>query len=436
MAAKSTKPRIDYAAPPLREEGPGGIFGMLGWLFIGYIVLLPIATAIISAGHQITQDRARFHVVNAITLTGFQSIKPISNFPVHAQVTMFILTLVGILFSMIVGGVCARRVLGMEWSDRKVVEFSFAAVGVMIVVGAIPLIGAGRSPFNALMLSASSFGNSGLYFEPSQDLSSVQSHDLFPTLLSWQTHLVLLPLAFIGALGVPVLMDVWGVVRRRGKLSLNSRVVLGFAGGLYLLFFVVFLAARCFTLWDVLKRSDGPLLLASSSAQAINARTLGFPFEYARDFPAVMQWLLMIAMVIGGGPASTAGGIKSTTIFELFRGSRRALRGENPGPSFGVAVTWVGIYAGMALLCLLPLIATTPEMRPDQLFFMTVSALSNVGLSHTAVQVVTPSLDFLTIAMLVGRLAPLMVLWWQARVVSPGQGAAGQAPPYENVAIG
>jgi Trk-type K+ transport system membrane component len=53
-------------------------------------------------------------------------------------------------------------------------------------------------------------------------------------------------------------------------------------------------------------------------------------------------------------------------------------------------------------------------MPADQLLFLSVSATSNVGLSHDALSLVTWPLGTLSILMLLGRAVPFLVLWWMA----------------------
>ena len=57
------------------------------------------------------------------------------------------------------------------------------------------------------MLSASSFGNSGLFLRP------------LPGIMSWQVYVIILPLAVLGSLGLPVLIDIYDAIRLRRALS-------------------------------------------------------------------------------------------------------------------------------------------------------------------------------------------------------------------------
>jgi trk system potassium uptake protein TrkH len=373
-------------------------------MFCLYLVLFPAGDLVLrwvnaaAGGTEITRDREVLTVVNSLTLSGFQLIIGVTTYPPAAQVVILALTLVAILFSLIVGGLAVVRILNLPYADRDVVRFALGATLLFVAVGCIPLIGR-YTPREAVMLSASAFGNGGLYF------------DRLPGFMSWETHLVLLPLAVAGGLGLPVLMEIADSVRRRRPLSGHSRTVIGMTAWLYLVTTVV-----CVIL-QAIDRSDQPLapLVGSSSVAAINTRTLGLPIPFVQDFPATVQWVLILSMIVGGSPGGTAGGAKTTTLVRIWRGVRAALRGGPPGRGFGLAAVWLGIYLMCTAMIFLSLLATVPQVVPERLLFLAVSAMSNVGLSHESISFVSPGLHVLSVGMLVGRLAPLMVLWWMAQ---------------------
>ena len=378
------------------------------WMFCGYLLLLPASEVVLrwtnlaAGGTAITPDRAIFMVINAITLSGFQSIIAVSTYPVPAQLVILALTLVGILFTLIVGGLAVVRILSLPYEDKRVMQFALIATVVFVAVGCIQLIGR-YTPLEAVMLSASSFGNSGVYF------------DRVPHHMDWPTHLVLLPLAVAGGLGLTVLMEIADSVRTRRALSRHARVVIGMTAWLYLATLVV-----CFLL-QAIDRTDEPLvpLIGSSSVAALNTRTLGFPIPFAQDFPTTVQWVLILSMIIGGSPGGTAGGTKTTTYVRIWHGVRAALRGEPAGRPFGLAAVWLGTYLLCTAVIFVLLLATVPQVVPERLLFLAVSAMSNVGLSHEAISFVSPGLHVLSAGMLVGRLTPLIILWWMAQSTPP-----------------
>jgi Trk-type K+ transport system membrane component len=91
----------------------------------------------------------------------------------------------------------------------------------------------------------------------------------------------------------------------------------------------------------------------------------------------------------------------------------------------GIAAVWVGAYEAIVLVSLLVLLWSEPQAPADRLVFLAVSAASNVGLSHEPVSLSAIGLYTLTVAMLVGRLAPMGVLWWTAMTTGDAELAVG-----------
>ena len=116
--------------------------------------------------------------------------------------------------------------------------------------------------------------------------------------------------------------------------------------------------------WTV--RQGGALryAVASSSAAAVNARTFGLPLEYANLLPRTAQWVVLALMAVGASPAGTAGGLKTTTLWQLARGARAALAGRPPGRLFGIAAAWVAAYALVVAAGFLLLLVQARRSRP------------------------------------------------------------------------
>jgi Trk-type K+ transport system membrane component len=114
--------------------------------------------------------------------------------------------------------------------------------------------------------------------------------------------------------------------------------------------------------------------------------------------------------------------LRGATLVELFSGVRRSLRGEAPGRHFAIAVTWAGIYLLLAIFVLGQWLRREPQIQGDRALFYTISAISNVGLSHEPLSVTVANSFLLSAGMLLGRILPIGILWWMAsepRSVSP-----------------
>lgn len=395
---------LDASAGEARGGG-----GTLRFLLLAYLTFTALAFLALHipgvgvAGQELGFRRTVFAAVNATTLTGFQ--QDVGSSRMGADVLRLVLTLGGTMFSLTAGGMALVRVIRLRYTDAQVVAAAGAATLVAMLAGAA-FLGSDRGLVPALLLSASAFGNSGLY------------SGRLPGVFDWETHLVLLPLAFAGALGVPVLMEVFDRITVGRRVSMHSRTVLVLAAGFYLLGFALLaglhLAVRA---PQSAGGRDVGHTLALASTFAVNSRTTGLPLELAGAFSRPAQWVLIALMVVGGSPAGTAGGIKTTAVYHLFSGFRNALRRRAVPRAFGIAGCWVGVYFAIVSVGFLLLLCTEPDTA-DRLLFLSVSAASNVGLSHDPVSITGNGLFTLSALMLAGRIAPLLVLWWMA--LSPG----------------
>ncbi len=125
-----------------------------------------------------------------------------------------------------------------------------------------------------------------------------------------------------------------------------------------------------------------------------------------------------LLMFIGGGSASTAGGIKVTTVAILIFIIYSEIRGETavnvgnrrlPRSIQRQALTLVALYATVIIISTLFLAATT-RFSLDNLLFEVISAAATVGLS-TGITAELPDFAkvWLSILMFIGRLGPVVV---------------------------
>jgi trk system potassium uptake protein len=204
-------------------------------------------------------------------------------------------------------------------------------------------------------------------------------------------------------------VDLISSIVHRHRLHWHTTAVLSMSATIYLIGLGLIVICEC---------SAGSLVrnaVVLGSAESLNSRTLGLPLGSFGSLSRASQWVVLVLMMIGGNPASTAGGIKTTTLFILARDSARLIRGEDVGRLYGFAVAWCGTYLLAIAATTLLLIGLWPEVPADRLLFMAVSAIGNVGTSHEPISFGGAGLHVLTFAMLFGRFAPLALLYWAAR---------------------
>jgi trk system potassium uptake protein TrkH len=396
---------------------------LAGWLFPSYLALvllgciaLRIPGATIT-GNELGATKSLFTAVNAATLTGFQQDLSVDKYPAFGQVIIFVLTVGGSLMTLVIGGLAMVRILRLPYDDLRVIAAAGIAEGAAIVIGTVLLLFDRSRTFpQAVFQSASAFGNSGLAIGP------------VPGVGSWQTHMALLPLAALGGFGLIVLMELYDRIRHGRAMSLHSRVALGLAVWIYIIGTIVVFLARA---WSVTFPGN-PVgsrilrdLIASSAMWTINARSAGLPIEPFNHLTRATQWVILGLAMIGGAAGGTAGGIKTTTLYELSRGARRLLNRQNAGRSFGIAVCWVAGFVGLVWLIILLLLAVEAQLPIDRVIFAAISAVGNVGIYPDEMKLSVRGMGIVSLAMLAGRLLPLIVLWWMADTVQDADIAVG-----------
>ncbi|MEU8299490.1 potassium transporter TrkG [Micromonospora sp. NPDC048909] len=234
-----------------------------------------------------------------------------------------------------------------------------------------------------------------------------------------QDPFVALPLAFgaiIGGLGFPALFEAvrewrtpvrWAVAT---KLTIWGSVVLVGFGFLWLLM----------TEWTnprTIGQYDMPGKVLASFTQIALSRTGGFEVLDITALREESYPLLVALMFIGGGSASTAGGIKVSTFFLLAFVIWAELRGE-PDVSVGnrrvanasqrQALTVALLSVALVALGTLAVILLTQGTLFYQALFEVTSAFSTTGLTVGLAQRMPESGQILlTVLMFIGRVGPL-----------------------------
>ncbi|GAB4167430.1 MAG: potassium transporter TrkG [Terrimicrobiaceae bacterium] len=170
----------------------------------------------------------------------------------------------------------------------------------------------------------------------------------------------------------------------------------------------------------VLAESTGFTSFLIASFQSVTARTAGFTTIPVGELANSTLILIVLLMVIGGCPVSTAGGIKTVTFAVLVLSLRALVLGRQKIEAFGRTLPASAVFSALNVLVLYLLSAivglfalslTDPSFPLRDLGFETFSALSTVGLSTG----ITPHLSdagkiILCVLMFVGRVGPLAMV--------------------------
>ncbi|WP_374370570.1 TrkH family potassium uptake protein [Dongia sp.] len=296
---------------------------------------------------------------------------------------------------------------------KMVIAVTFATEALVAVILTLRFhFGYGETWGNALWYgifhAASSFNNSGFStYSDSLVRFALDPLILVPVMLS----------ILLGGIGLPVLYDLRRDPGRPVKWSLHTKITLLGSAILLPAGFLAFL----FYEWNnpaTLGAFDGGGRMLNALFHSVTLRTAGFnTIDVAAMTPSsfVVSYALML---IGGGSASTAGGIKVGTFLILSLIIWAEIRADADASAFGrrlssdvqrqaltvVLLTVVVVFcASLALLAL-------ADFRPSFLIFEAISAFSTTGISTGITGKLPPAAQCVIILlMFVGRIGTITI---------------------------
>lgn len=231
---------------------------------------------------------------------------------------------------------------------------------------------------------------------------------------------VLLPimlLIIIGGIGFLVMANI-AEKRRKRRLSTHTKLVLLVTGILIIVGWIVFAAAE----WN---RSLSGLntwgKIVSSLFQSVTPRTAGFNSIDQAALSPVSYIMTILLMFIGASPASTGGGIKTTTLailllttFSTLRGRHEVNLGRSSVSDLTIRKVITVIFIATATVTVatasIALIEAAKGIGLKSIIFETVSAFSTVGLSMGITRELSAwSTLILGFVMFIGRVGTLTI---------------------------
>ena len=304
--------------------------------------------------------------------------------------------------------------LGDVTSVLRLILFATLAVELLVaaILGARFLTRYGQplpeALWNGLFHSVSAFNNAGF----ARFSGNVVGFALDPLVLG-----PLMAAVVLGGVGFPVLYELRSGLLKPGKWSLHTKLTL--VGTAILLVAGVFfvLAFEWRNPGTIGPMGPGGKLL-SAMFHSVVTRTAGFN---SIDIAQMRPETLLVSdalMMIGGGSAGTAGGIKVTTFLVLGLIVWAEVRGEPDASAFGrrlsseiqrqaltVVLLAIGIVAAGTLVLL-----SVSRFELSDVLFEAVSAFATVGLSTGITGQFSPIGQFtLILLMFIGRVGTITV---------------------------
>lgn len=397
------------------------------------VLMLPVSTA---DGRGADLMTALFTATSAICVTGLITVDTPTYWSGTGQAAILLMIQIGglgIMTAATLLGLVAGRKLSLSSRAVALTEHGHlnraeaASLLKLIFVVSIAIeavialvlwlrwwIGHGMAPgeaaWHGLFHAVSAFNNAG--FSTFSD-----------SLIGWQDDgAILLPIMLaivIGGIGFPVLHEVWtrrDPARRLRPWSLHSRLTITttlilLAGGTVLMLAAEWNNPATFGAMPVGER------LLGAAFHSVSMRTAGFN---AIDIGAIANPSYLtnyLFMMIGGGSAGTAGGLKVTTFALLGYVVWSEIRGHADTNLFGrragsdvVRQALSVVLLAIALIGLSSFALTwlEPDIAPHKLLFEAISAFATVGLSANITALLsTPSQLVLVLLMFVGRVGTI-----------------------------
>ncbi len=228
----------------------------------------------------------------------------------------------------------------------------------------------------------------------------------------WTINLMVILLIVAGGLGFVVHQDIGRVfMRTKRRLSYHSRIVIITTG---MLLFVGFAAFYLLEYDGAYSALTVPQKMLAALFQSVTPRTAGFETVAQSSLGLASMTVVLLLMFTGGSPGSTAGGVKTTTMFMAFAS---AFRGHEEDGSIvygggtlstGTITKAFSVLAKAFFIVVLGFLwLLALEGRKSgfgDLLFETVSAFGTVGLSRGVTAGLGPVSKVLVIAlMFIGR---------------------------------
>ena len=434
MFSANSEKRESFFQRTIRPERVMAL-GFLCVILIGtFLLALPISTI----NHQsIGVHNAMFTATSAVCVTGLVVVETADTFTFFGRLVIILLIQIGGLGFMIIATLLMvalgrrislrNRVLIRESMNANnlaglvrlskwfsllalLIEFSGAC---LLSIRFIPMLGVKKGIWYSIFHSVSAFCNAG--FDLFGGFRSLEPFQHDPLVL-----LTIAGLIILGGMGFSVLSEFLHHRFHFRLFSLHTKIVVTVTVVLLLAGMGLMLALE----WDNPATIGNPLLttgdkLVNAFFQSTTLRTAGFASINQAKLSDSAKLISVILMFIGASPASTGGGVKTTTMSVVFLLVLSVVRGRNTVKIYGKqlppdtvkrALSIVVISLGLVIVCTCALSISERSNSKDMLdlVFEATSAFGTVGLSS----VNTPTLNMFSQALLIplmyfGRVGPL-----------------------------
>ena len=428
------------------------ILGFAGVILLGALLLmLPIST---TAGGVTPFNETLFTATSAVCVTGLVVQDTGSYWSAFGQAVILTLIQIGGLGVVTVAAslallsgrkislmqrstmqdaISAPQVGGIVRLTRFILRGTFLIelLGALVVLPVFCRDYGWRGVWMAIFHSISAFCNAGF------DILGTESNR-YPSLTGYADspviNITIMLLIVIGGIGFLTWNDICENKCRFHRYRMQSKVILVTTG------LLILLPAVFFFFSDFSALPAGKRLLASFF-QSVTPRTAGFNTVNLSAMSSASQGVMILLMLIGGSPGSTAGGMKTTTLAVLLANAVATFRQRDSAQFFGRRVDCSAVKTAATILMMYLVlffggavfISAYENLSLSTCLYETASAVGTVGLTLgiTSQLHITSQMVLITL-MYLGRVGGLTLIY----AAFSGKKATGAKMPKEKIMIG
>ncbi len=406
---------------------------------MGFLIIILLGTGLLSlpistrTGQATDFLDAGFTATSATCVTGLSVFNTWEYWSIFGQIVILCLIQIGgvgfMTFAVIVTRLFRRK---LSISNQVIMQESVSAptlggvvslTGVIVfgtlafeLMGAIaysffyiPHLGVAKGIYYSIFHSVSAFCNAGfdlMGYTGENSLIALQGNIYY--------NIITMALIIIGGLGFFVWVDLWESKFRFNHMKLHTKLVITVSSILILLGTLLFFLLGTQKYEDM---SVGRKILVSMF-HSVSARTAGFETVDLSTISQPAQMIMILLMMIGGSPGSTAGGYKTTTLGVLFFNFISTFKKKNDVECFHRSISPAIVKTAFTIFVMYMFLFISSAIAISVLedlplltsMFETSSAIATVGLSLD----VTPNLHsashlILMFLMYFGRVGPLTI---------------------------
>lgn len=419
------------------------VFGFILLILMGAALLwLPISSA---DGEFTSPADALFTATTSVCVTGMTTVVTATHWSLFGKIVIFVLIQLGGL-----GVVCAgiglmlltkkkitmkERLLiqtaynldnidGMVRLIRNVTYGAFMAEGMGAVLYSfvfIPEHGLAKGLWYSVFHSVSAFCNAGMDILGDSSIILYRDNIII--------NITTMLLVIMGGIGFIVWWDIKDAALKcirlrkfRGQmfegLSVHSKLAIVTTFICITAGAMVFFIAE-YNNPDTLGNLSMGQKVMSSVFESVTTRTAGFITIPQENFRSISYLTILILMLIGGSPMSTAGGLKTTTLAMIFLTVKATVTGRKDTEVYGRKISNENIRNAIAVLSIVFLISMTAifllvAIEPfgiKDITFEVIAAMGTAGLTRGVTNDLSAVGKFIIcLVMYAGRIGPITLV--------------------------